>query len=228
MHHNRPIGEQVADIRAVKDFKAGFVISDTNIGPDVALRELRALIARTGHSTAAVTADGGAHSSHVGLVTSRDFHPQRHDLDESVSTRMVPLTQLPVAGSDITLSQANSRLWGERLDCLPVVETDGLLQYLVLRGDYTDNKRHSPPTCRRRQTLAGRRRYQHSRLPRSRAGNVVDAQAFEFLAEAGADFVKVGVGGGSICITHDQKGTGRSKPSSIRQSWSTARTLTQD
>ena len=41
------------------------------------------------------------------------------------------------------------------------------------------------------------------------AGNVVDREGFRFLAEAGADFVKVGIGGGSICITREQKGIGR-------------------
>ena len=37
------------------------------------------------------------------------------------------------------------------------------------------------------------------------AGNVVDAEGFRFLAECGADFVKIGIGGGSICITREQK-----------------------
>ena len=41
------------------------------------------------------------------------------------------------------------------------------------------------------------------------AGNVVDAEGFKFLADAGADFVKIGIGGGSICITREQKGIGR-------------------
>ena len=41
------------------------------------------------------------------------------------------------------------------------------------------------------------------------AGNVVDREGFRFLAEAGADFVKVGIGGGSICITRETKGIGR-------------------
>lgn len=47
------------------------------------------------------------------------------------------------------------------------------------------------------------------------AGNVVDGQAFEYLADAGADFVKIGVGGGSICITRDQKGIGRGQASAV-------------
>jgi len=47
------------------------------------------------------------------------------------------------------------------------------------------------------------------------AGNVVDRDGFLYLAEAGADFVKVGVGGGSICITREQKGIGRGQATSI-------------
>ncbi|MFE5738452.1 IMP dehydrogenase [Streptomyces celluloflavus] len=47
------------------------------------------------------------------------------------------------------------------------------------------------------------------------AGNVVDGRAFRYLAEAGADFVKVGIGGGSICITRDQKGIGRGQASAL-------------
>jgi IMP dehydrogenase len=47
------------------------------------------------------------------------------------------------------------------------------------------------------------------------AGNVVDAEGFNYLAEAGADFVKVGIGGGSICITREQKGIGRGQATAI-------------
>ena len=47
------------------------------------------------------------------------------------------------------------------------------------------------------------------------AGNVVDRDGFLFLAEAGADFVKVGIGGGSICITRETKGIGRGQASAL-------------
>ena len=47
------------------------------------------------------------------------------------------------------------------------------------------------------------------------AGNVIDAEGFRFLAEAGADFVKVGIGGGSICITREQKGIGRGQATAV-------------
>lgn len=47
------------------------------------------------------------------------------------------------------------------------------------------------------------------------AGNVVEKDGFRFLAEAGADFVKVGIGGGSICITREQKGIGRGQATAV-------------
>ena len=47
------------------------------------------------------------------------------------------------------------------------------------------------------------------------AGNVVDGEGFRFLADAGADFVKIGIGGGSICITRETKGIGRGQATSV-------------
>lgn len=47
------------------------------------------------------------------------------------------------------------------------------------------------------------------------AGNVVDGESFRFLAKSGADFIKVGIGGGSICITREQKGIGRGQATAV-------------
>lgn len=47
------------------------------------------------------------------------------------------------------------------------------------------------------------------------AGNVVDKEGFRFLADAGADFIKVGIGGGAICITREQKGIGRGQATAL-------------
>lgn len=47
------------------------------------------------------------------------------------------------------------------------------------------------------------------------AGNVVDREGFRFLAEAGADFIKIGIGGGSICITRETKGIGRGQATAV-------------
>ncbi|MEQ7128743.1 IMP dehydrogenase [Actinopolymorpha sp. B11F2] len=255
LHHNRPIDEQASDIRKVKNFKAGFVTSDTNVRPQDTLRHLVWVMRHTGHGTAAVTHDGSAGGRLLGLVASRDFHPDRHDLDVPVVDRMTAIADLPHAGSDLTLSEANSRLWEERLDCLPVVDADGHLRSLVFRSDYEDNKRYPNQlvdTDKRLRVGAGVNTHDYEqRIPalldagadalcfdssdgysdwQAQAltwakkhypeipvggGNIVDADAFNFLAEAGADFIKVGVGGGSICITRDQKGIGRGQASAI-------------
>ena len=47
------------------------------------------------------------------------------------------------------------------------------------------------------------------------AGNVVDGEGFRFLADCGADFVKIGIGGGSICITRETKGIGRGQATAV-------------
>jgi IMP dehydrogenase len=47
------------------------------------------------------------------------------------------------------------------------------------------------------------------------AGNIIDQDGFNYLADAGADFIKVGIGGGSICITREQKGIGRGQATSL-------------
>lgn len=49
------------------------------------------------------------------------------------------------------------------------------------------------------------------------AGNVVNREGFLFLAEAGADFIKIGIGGGSICITREQKGIGRGQATAVQE-----------
>ena len=49
------------------------------------------------------------------------------------------------------------------------------------------------------------------------AGNVVDREGFLYLVKAGADFIKVGIGGGSICITREQKGIGRGQATAVRE-----------
>ncbi|RSN02069.1 IMP dehydrogenase [Nonomuraea sp. WAC 01424] len=255
LHHNQPIADQAAAVRKVKNFKAGFVTSDTNVRPDDSLSVLVDVMRHTGHSTAAVTHDGTATGRLLGLVTSRDFHPQRHDLDGPVSGRMTAIADLAHAGPDITLSEANARLWDERLDCLPVLDAEGHLQHLVFRSDYADNKRFPNQlvdSAKRLRVGAGINTHDYQeRVPalleagvdalcldssdgysdwQAQAlswvkkhypevpvggGNVVDGEAFTFLAEAGADFVKIGVGGGSICITRDQKGIGRGQASAV-------------
>ena len=73
IHGNQTIENQAAMIRRVKNYKAGFVPSDSNIRPDGTLADVLELKERNGHSTIAVTDDGSAHGKLLGIVTSRDY-----------------------------------------------------------------------------------------------------------------------------------------------------------
>jgi len=69
-------------------------------------------------------------------------------------------------------------------------------------------------TCWQAKTIAWVREH-YGDTVKIGAGNVVDKDGFLFLANAGADFVKVGIGGGSICITRETKGIGRGQASAV-------------
>jgi IMP dehydrogenase len=67
----------------------------------------------------AVTDDGSSRGRLLGLITSRDFHPDRHDRGVVVANRMVPVADLACGDAAMTRPEANTRLWEERLDYLP-------------------------------------------------------------------------------------------------------------
>ena len=254
-------GSQSADseaamVREVKDYKAGFVVSDSTLTPDMTLAQVIELKDRTGHSTMPVTDDGSGTGKLLGIVTSRDYRPSRDDRAKLVRDFMTPRDQMVVATSDTTLKAANDIIWDNKLNALPIVDAEDHLVSLVFRKDYDSHKSRPDELLdehKRYMVGAGiNTRDYEERVPklveagadvlcidssegysewqkrtlawiRERygdtvkvgAGNVVDADGFRFLAEAGADFVKVGIGGGSICITREQKGIGRGQASAL-------------
>ncbi|MBQ1372538.1 MAG: IMP dehydrogenase, partial [Oscillospiraceae bacterium] len=69
---NQSIESEAAMVKRAKDYKAGFVRSDSNLRPESTLAEVMKLRQQTGHSTMAVTEDGTSEGKLVGIVTSRD------------------------------------------------------------------------------------------------------------------------------------------------------------
>ncbi len=250
------IENEAAMVARVKNFKAGFVVSDSNLTPDNTLADVLDLVRRNGHNTIAITADGTGTGKLLGIVTSRDYRVSRMSTDIKVSEFMTPLEKLITAPADTTLKAANDIIWENKLNSLPIVDANGHLLYFVFRKDYAAHKdnplemldsqkrymvgagintrdyRDRVPalveagadvlcidasegyTCWQKMTLDFiREKYGDS--VKVGAGNVVDREGFRFLAEAGADFVKVGIGGGSICITREQKGIGRGQASAL-------------
>ena len=127
--------QEAAMVKAVKDHKAGFVVSDSTLTPDMTMAEVMDLKEKTGHSTMPVTADGSPHGKLLGIVTSRDYRPSRDDHNAKVETFMTPREKLIVGDKDITLKRANDVIWDNKLNALPVVDDDDCLVGIVFRKD---------------------------------------------------------------------------------------------
>lgn len=254
---SQPIDEQAAMIRCVKDHKAGFVESDSNLPPTASLQDALDLTKRTGHSTIAITKDGKADSKLLGILTSKDFWEFKDKLSKPLKDYFTPLEKLVLAEEGISLQDATEKLWRHKKECLPIIDKKGNLKYLVFRRDYFDHKSNPDElTDEKKQLFVGGALNTHDYKARSRAlvdagadvlcldssdgytewqaeackyvrkefgdsvvlggGNVVTAAGFRYLVEtAKVDFVKIGIGGGSICITREQKGIGRGQASSV-------------
>jgi len=139
---SQSIESEAAMVAKVKSYKAGFVISDSNISPTSTLEEVLELKERTGHSTMAVTSDGTVNGKLVGIVTSRDYRVSRVPMDTKVETFMTPIKDMVVGNYNTTLKEANDIIWDNKLNTLPIVDQEGRLLYMVFRKDYSTHKQY--------------------------------------------------------------------------------------
>ena len=256
IYGSQTIEDEAAMVARVKNYKAGFVVSDTQLSPTSTLADVLQIVEETGHSTIAVTDDGTANGKLLGIITSRDYRVSRMSTDVCVTEFMTPFDKLITAPESTTLKEANDIIWEHKLNSLPIINDKQQLLYFVFRKDYTSHKEHP------NEILDAGKRYMvgagintldyEKRVPalveagadvlcidssegytiwqkktidfirakygdkvKVGAGNVVDREGFMFLAEAGADFIKVGIGGGSICITRETKGIGRGQATAV-------------
>ncbi|MBR5410827.1 MAG: IMP dehydrogenase [Clostridia bacterium] len=256
IYGSQTIENEAAMVARVKNYKAGFVVSASNLTPDDELYDVVALKEKNGFSTIAVTDDGTCNGKLMGIVTSRDYRVSRMDPSLKVREFMTPIERLVTAPLGTSLKEANDIIWDHKLNSLPIVDSDGHLVYFVFRKDYDSHKNNPNElldadkrfmtgagintrdykervpalveagadvlcidssegySCWQKKTLDFIRE-QYGDTVKVGAGNVVDGDGFRFLAEAGADFVKVGIGGGSICITRETKGIGRGQATAL-------------
>ena len=256
IYGSQSIEDEAKMVAKAKAYKAGFVVSASNITPEGTLADIIKLKEKNGYSTIAVTSDGSENGKLLGIVTSRDYRVSRMSPDIKVKEFMTPFEKLIVASDDITLKQANDIIWDNKLNSLPIIDNNGNLKYFVFRKDYDAHKENPNELLdEQKRYIVGagiNTRDYEERVPallkagvdvlcidssegfsewQSRtidfirknygdsvkvgAGNVVDKDGFLFLAKAGADFVKVGIGGGSICITRETKGIGRGQATAL-------------
>ncbi len=253
---SQSIESEAAMVKRVKDHKAGFVVSASNLTPEHTLADVLALKERNGFSTVAITENAQPNGKLLGIVTSRDYRVSRMDVATKVGEFMTPREKLITAPASTTLKEANDIIWDNKLNALPIVDENDCLMYFVFRKDYAEHKEYPlalQDSDKRYLVGAGiNSRDYMDRIPalvdagadvlcidssegysvwqkrvidwvranygekvKIGAGNVVDRDGFRYLAESGADFVKVGIGGGSICITRETKGIGRGQATAL-------------
>ncbi|MBQ6897387.1 MAG: IMP dehydrogenase, partial [Clostridia bacterium] len=256
IYGSQSIEDEAAMVARVKNYKAGFVVSASNLTPDNTLQDVVELKEINGFSTVAITDDGTANGKLLGIVTSRDYRVSRMSPDLKVKEFMTPIEKLITAPAETTLKEANDIIWDNKLNSLPIIDKNGNLMYFVFRKDYARHKNNPNElldsdkrymvgagintrdfaervpalveagadvlcidssegySCWQANTIKWIRE-KYGDTVKVGAGNVVDRDGFLFLAEAGADFIKVGIGGGSICITRETKGIGRGQATAI-------------
>ena len=256
IYGSQSIEDEANMVRNVKKYKAGFINSDSNVKSGTPLKDVVALVEKTGHSTVMITEDGTSNGKFLGLVTDKDYRISRANMESPIDDFMVRKEKLVYAKKGITLEEANDMIWENKVSCLPILDEEGNLDALVFRKDYEERKNNPNSLLdEEKRYIVGagiNTRDYEERIPalvdagvdilcidssdgfsvwqkntidfvrakygdkvKIGAGNVVDREGFMYLAEAGADFIKVGVGGGSICITREQKGIGRGQASSL-------------
>ena len=256
IYGSQSVEDEAAMVAKVKNYKAGFVVSDSNLRPDSTLADVLALVEKTGHSTIAITENGMYNGKLIGIVTSRDYRVSSMAENTPVKEFMTPRSKLITAPENTTLNEANDIIWQHKVNQLPIVDENDNLLYLVFRKDYDQHEEQPLELldCQKRYMVGAgiNTKDYEERVPalveagadvlcidssegytiwqkktidfirakygdtvKVGAGNVVDRDGFMFLAEAGADFIKVGIGGGSICITREQKGIGRGQATAL-------------
>ena len=232
IYGSQSVAKQAAMIRNVKNYKAGFVTSDSNVHAKSTLADILALKKKTGHSSVAVTDDGTPTGKLLGIITGRDYRVSRMSEDTLVTSFMTPFEKLICASDETTLKEANDLIWQHKLNVLPIIDANDHLKYFVFRKDYETRKSNPNELLdlsKRYVVGAGiNTRDYEQRVPalvdagadvlcidssegysewqkltidwirktygdsvKIGAGNIVDAEGFRFLADAGADFIKV-------------------------------------
>lgn len=251
---SQPIKDQAKMISKAKDFKAGFVESKITLTPKHTLENAINITKETGYSTIPITKDAKNNSRLIGILTDQDYWEGYDSLDTKIEKLMTPFNRLKYGLDGISLSDANKILRESKKSCIPIIDNEQHLKYLVFKKDWLkhkespleiidsdkrlligaaintkDYKDRVPALIKAGadvfviDTSNGYNEYVKETLGWVKknydipigAGNVVSAEGFRYLADNGADFVKIGIGGGSICITQEVKGIGRGQVAAI-------------
>ena len=205
---SQSIESQAAMVSRVKHHKAGFVTSASNLTPDKVasfMTPREKLITAPAETTLKEANDiiWENKLNSLPIVDENDHLLYFVFRKDYASHKANPLELLDGKKRYLVGAGINTRDYAQRIPALLEAGVD------VLVIDSSEGY-----TCWQKKTIEWVRKT-YGDTVKIGAGNVVDRDGFRFLAEAGADFVKVGIGGGSICITRDTKGIGRGQATAL-------------
>ena len=220
IYGSQSIEDQAQMVRNVKGHKAGFVKSDSNLRPDATLKDVLELhdmkvsefmtpLSRLVYATEDITLKIANDIIWDHKINSLPIVDDRGHLKFFVfrkdysNHKANPLESIDSSKRYLVGAGINTRDYAERVpalveagvDALCIDSSEGYTEWQKLTIDFIREK--------------------YGDSVKVGAGNVVDGDGFRYLAECGADFVKVGIGGGSICITREQKGIGRGQATAM-------------
>ena len=173
IYGNQSIEDEAAMVARVKDYKAGFVTSDSNLSPDMTLERgsgSEGAVPATPPCPSPTTAR--AHGKLLGIVTEPRLPPLPHGpCDEKVAdVHDAAARSSSRPRTAPTLKEANDIIWDHKLNSLPIVDADGHLVVLRVPQGLRLPQGQSRRAAGRPQALHGGRGHQHPRLRRARAG----------------------------------------------------------
>ena len=125
IYGSQSIEDEAKMVRDVKKYKAGFINSDSNVKSGTPLKDVVALVEKTGHSTVMITEDGTSNGKFLGLVTDKDYRISRANMESPIDDFMVRKEKLVYAKKGITLEEANDMIWENKVSCLPILDDEG-------------------------------------------------------------------------------------------------------
>lgn len=133
IHKNLSLNDQAFEVEKVKKSEWGMILDPITVRPDQKISDALRLMETYKISGVPVTLKESGGLKLVGILTNRDLRFEE-DLQQNVETRMTPMPLITVP-EGTTLAQAKAILKENRVEKLPVVDTQGFLKGLITIKD---------------------------------------------------------------------------------------------
>ena len=189
IHCNNSIDEQIEHIKTVKRYNNGFIQNPIVFGPTNTVEDVINVYEEQGFSGFPITERGTINSTLLGMVSRRDVY----ELDKKTSLYNVMTTDVVVAKSDCTLSEANQILQENKVARLPIVDAKNRLVSLICRKDLENHYDFPNASKQNNQLIVGAAVTTH----------INDYERIDKLVEAGVNIIVIDSSQGNSTYQYD-------------------------